>query len=173
MGVLLVQGLSQVLGTSYYRPPCRTSAPATAPRTQVGRMPMMAVGMTRMGCRTHHLALPVLMHSVRHRPFLVLSRMSSRRLNVLVLVLSPLARPRYPLVRAGRVHDMLLLEVRMRATRGHILQEVVMHVIGIILIGRWLFAGWRVTRMWGKVLDAGLRFRRDIHHVTLGLYFSQ
>lgn len=58
MSVLLVQGLPQVLGTSYYRPPCRTSTPATAPRTEVGRMPMMAVGMTRMGCRTHHLALP-------------------------------------------------------------------------------------------------------------------
>lgn len=28
---------------------------------------------------------------------------------------------------------MLLLKVGMRATRGHILQEVVMHVIGIIL----------------------------------------
>lgn len=47
-----------MLGTSYYRPPCRTSTPATAPRTEVGRMPMMTVGMTRMGCRTHHLALP-------------------------------------------------------------------------------------------------------------------
>lgn len=76
---------------------------------------------------------PVLVHGVRHRPFLVVPRMSSRGLNILVLVLGSLARPRYPLVRAGCVHDMLLLEVRMRATRGHILQEVVMHVIGIIL----------------------------------------
>lgn len=84
-----------------------------------------------MAC--HVICLPILMHSIRHRPFLMVSRMSSRWLNVFVLVLGSLSRPRYPLVRAGRVHDMLLLKVRMRATRGHILQEVVMHVIGIIL----------------------------------------
>lgn len=76
---------------------------------------------------------PVLMHSIRYCPFLMVSGMSGRWLNVLVLVLSPLSRPWYPLVRAGRVHNMLLLKVGMRATRGHILQEVVMHVIGIIL----------------------------------------
>lgn len=79
------------------------------------------------------LCSPILMHSVRYRPFLVVSGMSSRWLNVLVFVLSSLSRPWYPLVRAGRIHDMLLLKVGMRATRGHILQEVVMHVIGMIL----------------------------------------
>lgn len=41
------------------------------------------------------------------------------------------------------------------------------------LIGRWLFTGWRVTRMWCKVLDTGLRFRRNIHHIAFGLYFGQ
>lgn len=61
----------------------------------------------------------------------------------------------------------------MRATRGHILQEVVMHVIDVILIGRWFFAGWRVARMWSEVLDAGFRLRRDIYHVTLGLHLRQ
>lgn len=66
VSVFLVQGLSQMLGTSYYGPPCRTSAPATAPRTEVGRMPMMTVGMTRMGCRTHHLALPTKIQSKIH-----------------------------------------------------------------------------------------------------------
>lgn len=41
------------------------------------------------------------------------------------------------------------------------------------LIGRWLFTGWRVTRMWCKVLDAGLRFCHNVHHIALGLYLRQ
>lgn len=50
-----------------------------------------------------------------------------------MLVLGSFSRPGHSFVRAGRVHDMLLLEVRMRTTRGHILQEGVMHVIDVIL----------------------------------------
>lgn len=41
------------------------------------------------------------------------------------------------------------------------------------LIGRWLFTGWRVTRMWCKILNTGLRFRRNVHHIAFGLYFGQ
>lgn len=68
----------------------------------------------------------------------MVSRVSGWWLNVLVLVLRPLAGPRHSLVRASRVHDMLFLEVRMRATRGHILQEVVMHFIAVILEKHYL-----------------------------------
>lgn len=43
----------------------------------------------------------------------------------------------------------------------------------INLIGRWLFASWRVTRMWSKILDTGFRFRRNVHHVAFGLHLRQ
>lgn len=145
-----------MLGTPYHRSACGASTATTTPRTQMDRMPMMAVGMTRMGCRAHHLALPILMYGVRYCPLLMISRVSRWRLNVLVLILCPLARPGYSFVSTSRVNDVLLLEVWMRATRGHILQEVVMHVIGVILIGRWLFASWRVTWVWSDILNAGL-----------------
>lgn len=58
MSVLLVEWLSQVLSTAYHRPAGGTSAAATAAGTQMSRMPVMAVGMARMGCRTYYLALP-------------------------------------------------------------------------------------------------------------------
>lgn len=58
MSVFLVEGLSQMLGTPYHGTAGRTSAAATATGTQVSRMSVMAVGMARMGCRTHYLALP-------------------------------------------------------------------------------------------------------------------
>lgn len=43
----------------------------------------------------------------------------------------------------------------------------------INLIGRWLFAGWRVARMRSKILYTGLWLRRNIYHIALGLYFRQ
>lgn len=58
MCVLLVERLAQVLSTAYHGPAGGTSAPATAAGTQVSRMPVVAVGVTRMSRRTHHLALP-------------------------------------------------------------------------------------------------------------------
>lgn len=58
MRVLLVEGLSQMLSTAYHSPAGRTSTPATATGTQVSRMSVMAVGVARMGRRTHYLALP-------------------------------------------------------------------------------------------------------------------
>lgn len=73
------------------------------------------------------------MHRIGHHPLLMISRVSSRWLNVLMLVLGSLSRPGHSLVRAGCVHNMLLLEVRMRTTRGHILQAVVIYVIDVIL----------------------------------------
>lgn len=161
VSVFLVEGLSQMLGTSYHRTSGGTSTTATATGTQMSRMPVMTVGMAWMGCRTYYLALPILMHRIGHHPLLMVSRMSSRWLNVFMLVLGSFSRPGHSFVRAGRVHDMLLLEVRMRTTRGH------------ILIGRWLFASWRVTRMWSKVLDTGFRLRCNVHHVTLGLHLRQ
>lgn len=161
VSVFLVEGLSQVLGTSYHRPAGGTPTTATAAGTQMSRMPVMTVGMTRMGCRTYYLALPILMHRIGHHPLLMVSRVSSRWLNIFMLVLGSLPRPGHSFVRAGRVHDMLLLEVRMRTTRSH------------ILIGRWLFASWRVTRMWSKVLDTGLWLCCNVHHVTFRLHLRQ
>jgi len=73
------------------------------------------------------------MHWIGHHPFLMISRVSSWWLNVVVLVLGPFSRPGNSFIRAGCIHDMLFLQMRMRATRSHILQEVVMHVIDIIL----------------------------------------
>lgn len=58
VGVLLIKGLPQMLGGPYHRPAGRTSATATAARTQMSGMAVMIVGMARMGCRTHYLALP-------------------------------------------------------------------------------------------------------------------
>lgn len=73
------------------------------------------------------------MHRIGYYPLLMVSRMCSRWLNIFMLVFSTLSGPGYSFVRASRIHDMLLLEMRMRTTRGHILQEVVMHVIDVIL----------------------------------------
>jgi len=58
VSVFLVERLSQMLGTSYHRPPGGTPTTATAAGTQMSWMPVMTVGMTRMGCRTYYLALP-------------------------------------------------------------------------------------------------------------------
>lgn len=173
MSVLLVERLSQMLGTPYHRSACGASASTTTPRTQMDWMPMVAVGMTRMGCRAYHLALPILMYRVCYCPLLMISRMSCWRLNVLVFILCSFSRPRDSLVCTSRVNDVLLLEMRMSATCGHILQEVVMHVIGVILIGRWLFASWRVTWMWSDILNARFRLSCNVHHIALGLYLSQ
>lgn len=73
------------------------------------------------------------MHRIGHHPLLMVSGVSGRWLNILMLVFRPLPRPRHSFVRASCVHDMLFLKMRMRATRSHILQEVVMYVIDIIL----------------------------------------
>lgn len=53
-----------MLGTSYHRPPGGTPATATAAGTQMSRVPVMTVGMTRMGCRTYYLALPTKRKSI-------------------------------------------------------------------------------------------------------------
>lgn len=58
VSVFLVEGLSQMLGTSYHRASGGTSTTATATGTQMSRMPVMTVGMAWMGCRTYYLALP-------------------------------------------------------------------------------------------------------------------
>lgn len=59
VSVLLIQRLAEVLGASYDSPANRTPTAAAAAGTQVRRMPVGNVGMTRMGRRTHHLALPI------------------------------------------------------------------------------------------------------------------
>lgn len=59
VSVFLIERLPQMLGTSYHGPASGTSATTTTAWTQMSRMPMMTVGMTRMGCRTYYLALPI------------------------------------------------------------------------------------------------------------------
>lgn len=59
VSVLLIQRLAEVLGAPYDSPANGTPTAAAAAGTQVRRMPVRNVGMTRMGRRTHHLALPI------------------------------------------------------------------------------------------------------------------
>lgn len=73
---------------------------------------------------------PILMHWIGHHPLLMVSGVSGRWLNILVLVFRSFSRPGHSLVRAGCIHDMLFLKMRVRTTRSHILQELVfMYVI--------------------------------------------